>query len=102
MFKPNTTAYFVFRGDFNTGRYKGFYCLPMGFKYFPFIPITYVKSCGDLRTCDCIVHMGDERNWFMLTDLLEEEFSFDKFILETMAWGGSVSKEQFKSIVETL
>ena len=106
MFKPNTTAYFVFQGDFITGRYNGFFCKPRGLVYFPFIPVTYVSTDNTFREYPelnfAIVHIGEHRHWFMPMDLLEEEFSFDKFILVTMVWDGSVSKEQFESIVATL
>ncbi len=104
MFKQDDVAYFVFQGDFDTGRYNDFYCKPSGCTYFPFMPIKIVQekynTYRSMRTC--IVAIGEQTRWIMPIDLIEEEFSFDKFILAKLKWGGKVSQSQFKSIMETL
>lgn len=106
MFKENSTVYFVFQGDFSDGRYNGFYCLPSTFVYFPFVPIRYISTRPNFsdypETSISVVHVGSHRYWYMPTELLEKEFSFDKFLLAKLAWGGSVSQAQFKSIMATL
>ncbi len=103
MFKKGDTAYFVFQGDFETGRYKGFLCLPTyNFNYFPFYPVI-ILTTGNTSTSSYCTNMGPGfSSWYIPADLLEKEFSFDKFILGQLSCDKKISKAQFKMLIATL
>ena len=105
MFKRGDTAYFVFRGDFVRGRYRDFFCLPTSkFNYFPFYPVEIISMRNRYLEMEMVtvnLRLFDS-HWQMPTELLEKEFSFDKFILASLAWDGTVTPKQFSMIAATV
>lgn len=99
------TTYFVFRGNWDDGNYKGHYCLHPD--YFPFMPVKIIefrtnREYGEMWN----VRLYGGNSWNISIDCLEKEFSFDKFILALLEWrlatGKKLTTEQFRAIMSTV
>lgn len=101
MFNPGDTAYFVFRGNWNNGCYKGYYCLCSD--YFPFTPVKIIRSrISPNYGLIYDTELWRDGPWKILAGCLEGEFSFSKFVLAHLEWNKRISTEQFQRIVSTL
>jgi len=104
MLKPGDTAYFVFKGDFSTGRYKNFYCKPYELKYFPFYPvlITTIGYTSYQGFTTSNIQIGSFSRWIMPTELLEEEFSLTKFLVAIVNWDGAMTKANYTMLANAV
>ena len=101
MFKPGDTAYFVFRGNWEDGNYRGHFCLHLD--YFPFMPVKIItarisQNYGEIYDTT----LCGRWSWIIRKDCLEKEFSFDKFILAHLEWNKKMTAAQFQSILSTI